>query len=676
MGSNNKNVQIADGIYWVGFHDSSTALQCNPYLLIDHNEAVLFDPGSVLDFQYVFENLKSIIPIEQIKYVVLHHQDPDLCASVPLFEKAGAKFTIVTHWRTQTIIKYYGITSDYYLVDEHNFSLTLPSGREIQFLPTPYLHFPGAIASYDTATKTLFSSDLFGAMSNSWDLFAGEDYIERMKTFHEHYMPSNDILRPVMEMLLLMDISMIAPQHGSIIKKEISKHIKALRDLECGTFLSPVKKNLKKAGGYAGICGTVIKRYAAIYSQTDVQQALEGLDIELGDTIYEIKDYNYSGIELWEHMFENIYLKKGIKWLTVIEPLVERLSKEYELSIPRIFKSKFKNLQQESLMLKDEILELKNINERLNRAIEQTQGKITTCPITGLYNETFFKEFLKTELENNGISSKYTDACLAVIGIDNMAKLRYVYGDDEANNILLGVSYILKEMKTNNQLLFRLQGDQFACFSPGLSKADAVRKMEEIRNEIRTSEKFVDNITVSIGLVNLAELNETLSNGSVDKDLYQASMSRFRIAKIEGGNYVSSESEINLTQTKGKIMVVDNDKANQEILKLSLENLGYDVSLADDGLEAFSLAEKELPDLIVSEIMLPKIDGFVLREKLMQQSQTNGISFIIVSDLKNEDSVKRALNLGIVHYIKKPYMLYELLGIIQVILRGDNLNEY
>lgn len=213
----------------------------------------------------------------------------------------------------------------------------------------------------------------------------------------------------------------------------------------------------------------------------------------MGDTIYEIKDYNYSGIELWEHMFENIYLKKGIKWLTVIEPLVERLSKEYELSIPRIFKSKFKNLQQESLMLKDEILELKNINERLNRAIEQTQGKITTCPITGLYNETFFKEFLKTELENNGMSSKYTDACLAVIGIDNMAKLRYVYGDDEANNILLGVSYILKEMKTNNQLLFRLQGDQFACFSPGLSKADAVRKMEEIRNEIRTSEKFVDS---------------------------------------------------------------------------------------------------------------------------------------------------------------------------------------
>ena len=64
---------------------------------------------------------------------------------------------------------------------------------------------------------------------------------------------------------------------------------------------------------------------------------------ELVFNIYEIKDYNYSGVELWENIFENIYLKKGVKWLTVIEPFVEKLSKEYELPRPRIFKSKLKN---------------------------------------------------------------------------------------------------------------------------------------------------------------------------------------------------------------------------------------------------------------------------------------------------------------------------------------------
>lgn len=71
---------------------------------------VLIDPGSVLDFEAVYRNVTRLVPIEKVKYVVLHHQDPDLCASVPLFEKMGAKFQIVTHWRSQTLIKYYGVT--------------------------------------------------------------------------------------------------------------------------------------------------------------------------------------------------------------------------------------------------------------------------------------------------------------------------------------------------------------------------------------------------------------------------------------------------------------------------------------------------------------------------------------------------------------------------------------
>lgn len=674
MNSNDKNIEIADGVFWLGLHDKSTSLQCNTYLLVDQGEAILFDPGSVLDFQYIFDHIKQFIPIEKIKYVVLHHQDPDFCSSVPLFENAGAKFTIVTHWRTQTLIRYYGVTSDYYLVNENNFQLTLASGRQIQFVPTPYLHFPGAIASYDTATKTLFSSDLFGAMSNTWELFADDDYIEKMKTFHEHYMPSNDVLRPVMEMLLLMDIKMIAPQHGSIINDKIAEHIKALRDLECGTFLNVVKKNIKNAGGYAGICSAVIKRYTAIYSQEEVREALSSLDIVFGNSVYDIIDYSDSGTELWEKLFNNIYLKKGILWLTIIEPFVERLSKEYDVPVPSIFKSKIKSFQQETLLLKEEIIELRDMNETLNRDIEQTQGKLTTCPLTGLYNETFFKEFLKTELNHNG-SVKHQNVCLAVIGIDQMPRFRYSYGDAEANQVLLGVSYILKEAKEENELLFRLRGDHFAYFLPGTTKSQTDEKLEKIRNEIYLSEKFMDRITVSVGIADLAEPKVISQNESLAEDLYQAAMSRLRSAKAKGGNHVSSEVKINLNQTKARILVVEDDEANREILKISLENLNFEVTTAADGIEAFSLAEKEQPDLIVSEIMIPKIDGFVFRERLMQQSRTKDFPFILVSALKNEDSVKHALSLGIVHYFQKPYMLSELLGIIQIIL-GRNAYEY
>jgi len=669
--------QINKNIYWLGEEDHINGLQCNAYLLVDGEEAVLFDPGSFLDFAAVYEKIEKIISLEKVKYVVLHHQDPDFCSAVPLFEKAGGRFTIVTHWRTQTIIRYYGINSDYYLVDEHDYVLKLESGRELIFVPTPYLHFPGAIATYDKATKTLFSSDLFGAFSNNWQLYADANYIEKMKTFHEHYMPSNDILRPVMEMLLLMDIEMIAPQHGSIIKEDIPTYIKALRDLECGAFLNPVKKNIKKAGGYAGICGMVIRRLASIYLPEEVVEALEGLDIETGEEIFEIKDYNYTGLELWENLFENVYVKKGLKWLIVIEPLVEKLSNEYELPMPKIFKSKIKGAQQETMLLKQEVLELREINERLNRNIAQTQGKITNDPVSGLYNENFLKEYLKTELDNIIPVDNFENRCLVVVNIDNMARIRFLYGDTEADNVLKGIVYILKEIKEENHLLFRLNGPAVACFLPNTSKSAAIVMAEACRNEIRSSNKFVEGITVSIGL---SSLDGILQEGNTVEELSQRMLGvarmRLRMAKGRGGNLVVGESNVDDYEQKlGKILVVDKDCVNTNVLQTFLENLKYTVISAADGEQAIELAEKELPDLIISEIMLPKIDGFVFCEKLLSQSATKDIPFIIVSNLKNEDSVKRAISLGIEHYFQKPYILPELLGIVKMKVKGEDRDE-
>ena len=268
--------KIENGIFWVGSNDENEGLNCNPYLIIDNEEGILIDPGSVLDFDIVYNNVISLLPIEKIKYVILHHQDPDFCSSVPLFEHSGAKFQIVTHWRASVLIKYYGVVSPFYNINENEYKLRLNSGRELSFIPTPYLHFPGAFVTYDFNSKILFSSDLFGAFSYNWSLFADETYIEKMKMFHEHYMPSNEIIRPIMEKLLSIDISMIAPQHGSIIKDNIEKHIKELRELECGEYLKSTKKEVAQNTGYMFITGLILKRLYNIFKREEVEQAMDG----------------------------------------------------------------------------------------------------------------------------------------------------------------------------------------------------------------------------------------------------------------------------------------------------------------------------------------------------------------------------------------------------------------
>ena len=100
-------MELKKGIYWVGADLQYEGLQCNPYLIIDGDEAALIDPGSVLDFEYVFKNVTDLIPLEKLKYVILHHEDPDLCSSVPLFEAKGADFRIITHWMTHLLSNYY-----------------------------------------------------------------------------------------------------------------------------------------------------------------------------------------------------------------------------------------------------------------------------------------------------------------------------------------------------------------------------------------------------------------------------------------------------------------------------------------------------------------------------------------------------------------------------------------
>jgi flavorubredoxin len=127
------------------------------------------------------------------------------------------------------------VRSDFYAVEKNEYKLSLTSGRELQFLFTPYLHSPGAIVTYDTRTRSLFSSDIFGAISADWSLFKNDNFLEPMRIWHQTYMPSNRILANCMKRLSQLDIDRILPQHGSILEQhQVKQAIQFLAELPCG----------------------------------------------------------------------------------------------------------------------------------------------------------------------------------------------------------------------------------------------------------------------------------------------------------------------------------------------------------------------------------------------------------------------------------------------------------
>ena len=238
-------IEINDRIWWVGMYLPNDPFQCHPYFIDNAEASILVDPGSMLEFDAVVAKINSISSMKHIKYIILHHQDPDLAASVPAMEKViGRKdLQVITHSRMVPLVKHYLIRSDYYEIDKHQNRLEC-GDLTLYFITTPYCHSPGAFVTYEPRTKTLFSGDIFGGIEESWEFYAEDNYFEKARQFHAEYMPSRDIFNYALNKIEALDIALIAPQHGSIIQKaQIPKLIAQMKRLECGLYIEKEYRN-------------------------------------------------------------------------------------------------------------------------------------------------------------------------------------------------------------------------------------------------------------------------------------------------------------------------------------------------------------------------------------------------------------------------------------------------
>jgi len=121
-----------------------------------------------------------------------------------------------------------------------------------------------------------------------------------------------------------------------------------------------------------------------------------------------------------------------------------------------------------------------------------------------------------------------------------------------------------------------------------------------------------------------------------------------------------------MANTKKRILVVDDDPKILKALDQALQQEGYEVYRAEDGLQALEMARKVKPDLMILDIMLPKMDGF---EVLAQLQSTGSIPTLILSARGEEMDKVVGFNVGADDYLVKPFRLSELLLRVRAILR-------
>ena len=114
-----------------------------------------------------------------------------------------------------------------------------------------------------------------------------------------------------------------------------------------------------------------------------------------------------------------------------------------------------------------------------------------------------------------------------------------------------------------------------------------------------------------------------------------------------------------------RILIVEDDLTTVQLIEFLLKKNNFEVLVAYNGVEALQISREEKPDLILMDVMMPKMDGIEAIKKLQEDKNTQDIPIVILSALGQEMDVMRGLEAGASGYIVKPFSSKELLDEIK-----------
>jgi len=127
------------------------------------------------------------------------------------------------------------------------------------------------------------------------------------------------------------------------------------------------------------------------------------------------------------------------------------------------------------------------------------------------------------------------------------------------------------------------------------------------------------------------------------------------------------------TEDTKKVLIVEDNQENTDLLVFFLKPKGYQITAVTDGIQALEAVKKEKPDIILLDIMLPKMNGFEVCENLKSDKYTKSIPILMITALKELKDKIKALEVGVDDFISKPFENVELLARVKSLLR---LKEY
>lgn len=539
-------IEIAPRVWWVGNLETNDEFQCHSYLVEAGDQSVLIDPGSVVSVDGVIENVRRVIDPASVRWVVCHDAGPDACSGLARLDGVvHENARVVTEWRGAALVRHYGSRLAPYLIEDHGWVIELDGDRRLEFTLAPYLHFPGALASYETTADVLFSGDLFSGFSDATSLWAQDSsHFEAMRSFHEHYMPSGDILRAGLDNLRRRwpHPAVIAPQHGRVIRVPlIDEMFERLSNLECGIYLlaeddihlatllaaAALERNLARAILATSELSELAERATLLLREHLAIERIEAYVLSESEGLLRFApDERYAGTPV-----ESIPYGADTPFLDLPGDAETPPIRVYPLlapgeTLPRQFARAMIQLSQPIKVALVEHLARRDADRERARILAQS----LTDPLTDLANRRALGD---AHLAND-------PSAILVIDVDRFKSINDEFGHDVGDEALRQVATVIRaNIRSRSDLGIRYGGDEFLVVLREADETHALDVAERIRRQVErvpSSGPLAGTgvaLSVSVG-VTLHESHQDLglSIAHADEALYRS--------KAAGRNRVSA----------------------------------------------------------------------------------------------------------------------------------------
>lgn len=217
-------------------------IDTNQYMIKTTERTILLDPGGIEIFASMLTAVLHYTSVEDITDLFASHQDPDIISSLGLWEEALPHAKLHTPWIWESFIRHFGSKNiEFAPIADEGGSLNL-GDAQLQFIPAHYLHASGNFHVYDEEAKILMSGDVGAALeAEDAPMYVEnfDDQINKMKMFHQRWMPSNRAKQDWINRVRQLDIEIMAPQHGRLFKgDDVKRFLDWFEDLEVGVAIA------------------------------------------------------------------------------------------------------------------------------------------------------------------------------------------------------------------------------------------------------------------------------------------------------------------------------------------------------------------------------------------------------------------------------------------------------